>query len=76
MSADTERSDRNSYESLNWMLSTDDRLLAYFDEHGPELCPQAAGVLGLHVPFAQRRCETLCRHGFLHKRDTEYYMLC
>lgn len=59
-------------ESLDWMLSADDRLLAYFDEHGPGLCPEAAGMLGLHVSFAEQRCETLCEHEFLHKHDTRY----
>ncbi len=56
------------------MLSVDDRLLAYFGKHGPGLCPEAAGMLGLHVSFAEQRCETLCEHGFLRKRDTRYHL--
>lgn len=56
------------------MLSVDGRLLAYFSEHGPGLCPEAAGMLGLHVSFAEQRCETLCEHGFLHKHDTRYHL--
>lgn len=54
------------------MLSADDQLLDHFDEHGPGLCPQAAGMLGLHVSFAQKRCEMLCEHGLLYENDTEY----
>lgn len=54
------------------MLSADNRLLCHFDKHGPGLCPQAAGMLGLHVSFAQRRCEMLCEHGLLYEQDTEY----
>lgn len=59
-------------DPLDWMLTADDQLLIHFSEHGPTLCPQAAGVLGLHVSFARRRCEKLCEHGFLTERNTEF----
>jgi hypothetical protein len=74
VSTNSKRPDETEYESVDWMLSVDDRLLDHFEEHGPGLCPQAAGVLGLHVSFAQRRCDMLCEHGFLHESDTEYYL--
>lgn len=74
MSTNSKRPDETDYESVDWMLSADDRLLNHFDEHGPGLCSLAAGVLGLHVSFAQRRCEMLCEHGFLHECNTEYYL--
>jgi hypothetical protein len=74
MSTNSKQSDNTEYESTEWMLSSDDRLLTHFDEQGPERCPQAAGVLGLHVSFAQRRCEALCEHGFLYECDTEYQL--
>lgn len=72
MSVNSKRSEKDNYESLDWMLSADDRILDHFDENGPGLCPQAAGVLGLHVSFARRRCEILCEHGFLYENDTEF----
>ncbi|RRJ32178.1 IclR family transcriptional regulator [Halocatena pleomorpha] len=74
MSANSKRSDWDSVESLDWMLSVDDRLLTYFGKHGPGLCPEAAGMLGLHVSFAEKRCETLCDHGFLRKCNTRYHL--
>lgn len=59
-------------EPPDWMLTADDRLLIHFSENGPTLCPQAAGVLGLHVSFARSRCEKLCDHGFLTEQNTEF----
>lgn len=72
MSVNSKRTEGNGIESLDWMLSVDDRLLAHFGEHGPGLCPEAAGLLGLHVSFAERRCKLLCEHGFLYEHDTRY----
>lgn len=65
-------SDHDASAHPDWLLSTDERLLAYFDDNGPSRCPRAAGALGLHVPFARRRCEALRRHGYLAESDSRF----
>jgi hypothetical protein len=55
-----------------WLLSTDERLLAYFAVNGPCRCSRAAGDLGLHVPFARRRCDALRRNGYLMESDGRF----
>ena len=64
--------DRDASARPDWLLSTDERLLAYFHDNGPTRCPRAAGALGLHVPFARRRCEALRRHGYLAESESRF----
>lgn len=44
---------------------TDERVLAYLEEHPPDYIPLIANRLGLHLEYAERRCEVLIEYGLI-----------
>jgi hypothetical protein len=59
----------------NWERPADRALLEAFGQDGPEYCPLVAGRLGLHLKYAERRCNELESRGYLRQRDGRSYEL-
>lgn len=47
------------------LRETDERILEYLDHHPPDYIPLIANRLGVHLGYAERRCERLVEFGLI-----------
>lgn len=48
-----------------YLRETDKRVLEYLDDHPPDYIPLIANRLGIHLGYAERRCELLVEFGLI-----------
>lgn len=57
--------DESGRERAQWMRPGDGRILERFDEERAQYPALVGTVLGMHLPYVERRCEELAARGLL-----------